>query len=219
MAVRQVLSNYYEGLSTDVKPTGVLARTTFRETDTRATYITYDGTNWEVADKRVRLVTEEGIFIDIPAEFDALIAAIGDIGDVVALEASLAIVDTIVDAIKAKTDGLGILTSTNLNLTTDGNEQNVYINNAPSGIFVPVQVKINVTNHTATETITIKEYYRNASGGAWLEHDSKQYVGTIEMDEITVKLDANRYGVKVTIKKDAGTNRAYMCEAIYKVVP
>ena len=215
MAVKQVLTKYYEGLSTDDKPTGVLIRTVFRETDTRATYITYDGTNWEVADRRVRITEEDGTFVDIPREFDDLETALA----LLASAANLAVVDAIADAIKAKTDAMGILTQTGGTVTTDGNEQNVYISNAPSGNFEPISVKINVTAHTATETITIKEYYRNASGGAWLEHDAKQYVGTIAEDEITVKLDPNRYGVKVTIKKDAGTNRAYVWEAMYKVVP
>jgi len=219
MAVIKLLAKYYEGLSTDVKPVDVLAGTIFRETDTRARYITYDGTNYEVADVRFRLVNEDGTYVDIPAEFDALIEALEAGFDTAALEATLAVVDTVVDAIKVKTDAMGILTSSNTTVTTDGTEQNAYINNAPSGIFEPVAVKIDVTNHTVTETITIKEYYRNASGGDWLEHDSKTYTGLISKDEITVRLDPNRYGVKVTIKKDAGTNRDYVCEAMYKVVP
>ena len=219
MAVTQILDKHYEGLSTDPKPTGVIAGSTFREMDTRATHITYDGTNWEVADIRYRLVNEGGTYVDIPGEFDTLVEAIEALGAIVALQATLVIVDTVVNAIKAKTDAMGILTSTNTTVTTDGTEQTAYINNAPSGPFEPVAVKINVKNHTATETITIKEYYRNEDGGDWLLHDSRQYVGTIAQEEITVGLDANRYGVKVTIKKDAGTSRAYVCEAMYKVVP
>ena len=76
MAVKQILDKHYEGLSTDVKPVGVVADTTFRETDTRANYITHDGTNWVVADERGRLTNEDGTFVDIPGEFDAAIAAI-----------------------------------------------------------------------------------------------------------------------------------------------
>ena len=36
----------YIGLSSDGKPTGVPVGSTFLEYDTRATFITYDGTNW-----------------------------------------------------------------------------------------------------------------------------------------------------------------------------
>ena len=219
MTVVRIRTRYYEGLSTDDKPTGVINGTTFRETDTRANWITYDGDNWEVADKRVRIVNEDGSFVDLPAEFDALVIALEAGFDVAALEATLAVVDALVDAIKVKTDGLGILTQSNVTITTDGNEQTIYINNAPSGIYDPIAIKINTTNHTATETITIKEYYRISSGGDWLDHCSCRYIGTTESDEITISLSPNRYGVKITIKKNAGTNRDYICEAIYKVVP
>jgi len=76
MAVVQILDKQYKGLSSDTKPTGVILRSIFRETDTGAEYITYDGTNWVVADERHRLTNEDGAFIDIPGEFDAVIAAI-----------------------------------------------------------------------------------------------------------------------------------------------
>lgn len=79
MVVKQILNKHYEGLSTDDKPVGVIAGTTFQETDTQAAFITYDGTNWVVADERARLVTEGGAFVDLPAEFDAVVAAIEDI--------------------------------------------------------------------------------------------------------------------------------------------
>jgi len=36
----------YVGLSTDSKPTGVPAGSTFFEYDSHELYITYDGTNW-----------------------------------------------------------------------------------------------------------------------------------------------------------------------------
>ena len=76
MTVRQILAKYYEGLSTDVKPTGVIRGTIFMETDTRAADVSTDGTNWIVADERGRLTNEDGSFVDIPSEFDELIAAI-----------------------------------------------------------------------------------------------------------------------------------------------
>ena len=76
MAVTQLRNTHYEGLSTDAKPTGVIGGSTFIETDTRALFISYDGTEWVVADERVRLTNESGTFVDIPGEFDDLIAAI-----------------------------------------------------------------------------------------------------------------------------------------------
>ena len=110
-----------------------------------------------------------------------------------------------------------VLTETGGTLTTDGNEQNLYINEAPAGVYVPRTLKINTTNHTATETIVIREYYRTETGGAYLEHDELTFAGAITEDEITVYLDPNRYGIKVTIEKTAGTNRAYVWEVTYEV--
>jgi len=112
---------------------------------------------------------------------------------------------------------MGVLTETGGSLTTDGNEQNLYINESPAGVFEPRILKINTTNHTAAETIVIREYYRTASGGAYLEHDEVTYAGAITEDEITVHLDPNRFGIKVTIEKTAGNNRAYVWEVFYEV--
>ena len=133
------------------------------------------------------------------------------------LTTNLATVDTVVDAIKVVTDALATLTETGGTVTTDGNEQDVYINETPAGVYLPRMVKISTVNHTAAETIIIREYYRIASGGAYLEHDEVTYIGTIAEDEITIHLDPNRYGIKVTIQKTAGTNRDYAWEVVYEV--
>ncbi len=74
--MRQIVTKHWEGTSLEAKPTGVIAGTTLRETDTNKMWITYDGTVWIVADKRVRLVEEDGTFIDLPQEFATLILAL-----------------------------------------------------------------------------------------------------------------------------------------------
>ena len=122
-------------------------------------------------------------------------------------------------AIREVTDSEAILTETSGQITTDGTEQNVYISEAPAGIFRPICVKIKVTNHTVTETIVIKEYYRMAPGGGWVRFDTVPYAGAIAEEGIKVDLDPTRYGVRVTIQKTAGTNRAYDWEAFYKEAP
>ena len=76
MVVKQILDKHYEGLSTDDKPVGVIVGATFRETNTRANYVTYDDTNWVVADGRGRLTNEDGTFVDLPGEFGAVVAAV-----------------------------------------------------------------------------------------------------------------------------------------------
>ena len=131
------------------------------------------------------------------------------------LTVNMATANVVVAAIKVMTDAMAVLTETGGTVTTDGTEQDVYINNAPDGVYKPICVKINTTNHTATETIVIRKYSRNASGGAWLEDDELEFAGVITQDQIIVDLEPNRYGIKVTIEKTDGTNRAYGWEVFY----
>ena len=132
--------------------------------------------------------------------------------------ADLVIVDANVDTIEAVTSALPTLSETGGTVTTDGTEQDVYINATPLGVFNPICVKINCTAHTAGETIVIRTYYDIEPGGAGLLlHDTVTYVGVIDPPIITVSLDPNRYGVRVTIEKTAGVNRAYPWEVFYEI--
>lgn len=212
MAIKQILNRHWEGLSTDDKPTGVVPRTTFRETDTRANYITYDGTNWEVSDKRVRLVNEDGTYVDLPGEFDTIEAALSGLLGVVALQEE-------VDVLRAILDGEAILEETGGTLTTDGNEQIVYVVNTPSGIFEPRWFNINMTNHTAAETLVLKTYYKNISGGDWVRDDSETIEGVPDDFLVWIQLKPTRFGIKVTAKKTVGTNRAYVWGVFQEVNP
>jgi len=125
---------------------------------------------------------------------------------------------TSLTASRAVTDGLGVLSEIAGAITTDGTEQNVYINETPAGVFKPVCLKIDCTLHTATETIIIRVYYRMMDGGGYVLHDeSPPYVGVIYPPKITVDLEPDRYGIKVTIEKTAGTNRSYDWEVFSKV--
>ncbi|GAG53559.1 unnamed protein product, partial [marine sediment metagenome] len=123
------------------------------------------------------------------------------------------------DAIRAITDAEPILEETGGTLTTDGTEQNVYVNEAPSGVYRPVCVKIDFTNQTVTETVVLRTYYRITPGGGYVQQDPVTYLGVVDPALINVDLEPNRYGIKVTIAKTAGTNRAYDWETFYKVAP
>ncbi len=109
------------------------------------------------------------------------------------------------------------LTETGGTVTTDGTEQNIYINDAPAGVFVPREIFIDFTNHTGTEIVAVKEYYRLKSGGDYIMLDVNVFDGVQNPLLKSIKLSPNRFGVKVTIQKTAGTNRAYDYEAIYEV--
>ena len=120
-------------------------------------------------------------------------------------------------SIMAVTDGLETLTQTGGSLTTDGTEQTIYVNESPAGVFRPITVKIDFTAHTGTETLVVRTYYRIADGGAYIQQDEATYIGVIDPLLLNITLEPNRYGVKVTIEKTAGTNRAYPWEAMYAV--
>ena len=129
--------------------------------------------------------------------------------DMSGMLARVTAMQTDVMVIRTKTDAMTSLTETGGILTTDGTEQTIYINELPSGVFRPVCLKINFTNHTAAETVVLREYYRNRVGGAYVRQDEVSYVGVPANLEIEVTLSDNRFGFKVTIEKTAGANRDY----------
>lgn len=108
------------------------------------------------------------------------------------------------------------LTETGGTVTTDGNEQDLYINNAPAGVFDPKIVQIDFTNQTAGETVVIREYYRIKSGGGMVKMDEVTFAGVQDPLLKNVTLEENRFGVKVTIQRTAlVADRAYDWEAVY----
>ncbi len=109
------------------------------------------------------------------------------------------------------------LTETGGTLTTDGAEQDIYINNAPEGLFVPRQVFIDFTNHGAGETVVVKTYYRIKSDGGLIANTEDIYAGVQDPLLINLELKPNRYGIKVTAQKSDGANQDYDWEVIYDI--
>jgi len=157
--------------------------------------------------------------INNPASLSNVTASLAAIQAIVTdTNAGLVVVDGIVDNIEAVTSALPTLSETGGTVTTDGTEQNVYINATPLGVYNPICVRIDCTAHTAGETIVIRTYYDIAPGGAGLLlHDTLTYAGAIDPPILTISLDPNRYGVRVTIEKTAGANRAYPWESLYEI--
>ncbi|GAG65715.1 unnamed protein product [marine sediment metagenome] len=141
----------------------------------------------------------------------------------------IVIIDAICDAIledtvaiREVTDAEAILTETAGQITTTVAEQNLYINNAPAGIFRPVCVKIDFTNQTAAETVVIRTYYRisPAAGALLILQDTVTYAGVVSPELINIDLEPNRYGVAVTIQNTAvGEHQAYDWEVFYEEAP
>ena len=120
-------------------------------------------------------------------------------------------------AIASLENSVLVLTETGATLTTDGTEQNLYINDAPAGIYEPRILRIDFTAHTAAETVIVREYYRIKSGGNYIKADEVSFVGVQDPLLISVDLEENRYGVKTTMEKTAGANQAYDYEVVYKI--
>jgi len=109
------------------------------------------------------------------------------------------------------------LTETGGTVTTDGTEQDIYLNNAPSALYSPRMLKLDCTNHTAGETIVVRIYYRVESGGAMVMEIEDTHAGAIDPLLLNIDLKDNRYGVQITIEKTGGANRAYEWEMTYKI--
>ncbi len=121
-------------------------------------------------------------------------------------------------------DALFILTETGGTLTADGNEQNIVINNAPSALFKPLTVKIDLDLMQDGDTTVIKVYDRIKSGGGLQQVDYQSYAGVDggladSSKVIYISLKENRYGFKVTLQQTGGTNRNYDYEYLYEAAP
>ncbi len=148
---------------------------------------------------------------EILANIATLQAAVDDLdADVVLLQAD-------VDAIEAVAEAEAILEETGGELTTDGTLQNVYINNAPAGVYAPKWFTLDFANQTVTETIRILVSYRIAPGGPWVIDDRETIVGVPVSAGISIQLHETRYGIRITVEKTAGTNRAYDWTVFYEV--
>ena len=122
-----------------------------------------------------------------------------------------------VNAIREVTDAEPVLEETAGEITTDGTEQTVYTNETPAGVFRPVCFKIDLFTQTESETVILRTYYRIAPGGGMAEQDRVTYAGAQDPELINIDLEPNRYGIRITIEKTAGTNRGYDWEVFYEV--
>jgi len=141
------------------------------------------------------------------------------LADLASIQADVDLIEIDVNAIREVTDAEPVLEETGGAITTDGTEQDVYVNNAPAGVFRPICVKIDFVNHTAGETVVLRTYYRIAPGGLITLYDTVTYVGLVSPNLINIDLEPNRYGVRVTIQRTGGVNRTYDWEAFYEVHP
>jgi len=111
-----------------------------------------------------------------------------------------------------------VTTETSGTITTTGAEQDVYINNAPAGVYEPLKVQIDFTAQTAIETVVVRTYYRisSAVAAALIKKDEKTFVGIQDPPLINVELEPNRYGVWVSLQRTAGAAQDYDWAVFYR---
>ena len=109
-----------------------------------------------------------------------------------------------------------VTTETGGTITTSGAEQNVYINNAPAGVYEPLKVMIDFTNQTAVETVVVRTYYRINPTGNLIKKDEVTFVGVQDPALINVELEPNRYGIQVTMERTAGAALDYDFAVFYR---
>jgi len=147
--------------------------------------------------------------------------SVGDTDDIAAIPSNVTSVIAIIKKIYSTAINIAsailTLTETGATLTTDGTEQNLYINNAPAGVFSPRFIHIDFTNQTAAETLIIREYYRIKSGGNYIMTDEDTFIGIQDPLLKNIELSDNRYGIKVTIELTVGTNRDFDYGVTYAI--
>ena len=106
----------------------------------------------------------------------------------------------LVNAILTLTETGGTVIATGL-LTED----NVYINNAPAGVFKPIVVTIDMSDLAAAEVATVRVRYRIAALPAALELKGAPVIfAGVQAEPLKdIELMPNRFGVQVTIEATA----------------
>ena len=97
--------------------------------------------------------------------------------------------------------------------------ENELFSHVPVGVAKPQILKINFDNMVAGDAIVMRLYYRYASGGGWVQEDYQPYAGidgglANGSKSISVRLDPNPYGVRVTLAQTSGTARAFSWFAV-----
>lgn len=112
------------------------------------------------------------------------------------------------------------LTETGGSLTADGTEQNVVIINTPLGNFKALKLRVDMSNMTWGDVTTIRWYERLVSGGDLTLKDRMTFEGpqTVVPDSPVkdIEMEPNRFGVWITLRQTAGTNRVYPWEWMYE---
>ena len=120
-------------------------------------------------------------------------------------------ISSIFDIVDAIAD-LSMISDT---VTTDGTEQTLWETASPAGVFECKSLKLDTTAMVAGDQIRIRTYYKIKSGGNYIKESDVYITDGTDPDLHTFDLLTNRFGVKATITRTLGTDRAYDYEVAY----
>lgn len=102
---------------------------------------------------------------------------------------------------------LALLGSNPATITTDGTEQTLA--GFPYTALGFVGGRIDVTNMQAADVIVLRTYYQHKSGGAYILEHAQTLTGVQPDKSYHFPMTENLIGVKVTIQRTGGVDRAY----------
>jgi len=109
------------------------------------------------------------------------------------------------------------LQETNWDVTMDGTELDLWIENSPQGAMEPLVLLVDLDALADGDRIIIREKYREEKGEGEVQLDEETFEGAdggLEGSNKKVEIDLkpNRHGYSITAEQDLGTNRTLPCE-------
>jgi hypothetical protein len=93
------------------------------------------------------------------------------------------------------------------NVTMDGTELNVVLDEVTGNPSRFLEGYIDLTPMASGDTIVIRQYMKIASTGAYVKYAEESYSGAQSLPLLYITTKTGRYGIKVTAQQTAGTNR------------
>ena len=138
-------------------------------------------------------------------------------GNILGSRSLLSAIYAYLASLVAAMNALLVLTETGGTITTNGAEQDIYINNAPAALWAPKEIFIDTTAQGIGKTIKVRVYYRIKIGGNFIKFVEETYADLQDPLGVNIGLKENRFGLQITIENTAGVNTAYDWELKYKV--
>jgi hypothetical protein len=153
-------------------------------------------------DGATKSITVDPVFIETPVTASTFIIVNNPLGALRTGSKGLEQIYDLNDSLPIKLNRIGDT------ITTTASEANLYISDAPEYNFEPYKLIVDLTNMANGDTILIKEYYRIKSGGNYILKRTYTYNDIQSPSLDSINLEPNIYGVKLTVQRTAGSDKA-----------